>query len=173
MGEDTERKVVVGVSQSLAGLAALRFALDLAHRRSVPLWAVRVWRLEVGPRAQPSAEWERAIAAEARRYVDDCFRAATGHAVRDLGVIVRTPSGRTDVALHHYLTDGGDLLVVGAAARRWWSGGTVRRCVRGAGCPVIVVPAPDLARTGRFSARRIAREAAAELSRTGPTRGRP
>jgi hypothetical protein len=82
--------------------------------------------------------------------------------------VVRTPSGRTDVALQDHVTGDGDLLVVGAATSRWWGGGTVRGCVRGAGCPVVVVPPPAMARAGRVSGRRIAREVAVELARMRP-----
>ena len=160
------------VEPSLPGLAAVRFAVDQARARRASLWAVRVWRLDVGPRSRPSLEWERTVADEAHRCVDDAFRNAVGRSPRQVGAVVRTPSGRTDLALQDYVTSDGDLLVVGAATSRWWGSGTIRGCVRGAECPVIVVPPPAMARTGRLSGRRIAREAAAELTQMRPRRGR-
>jgi hypothetical protein len=52
-----EGRVVVGVSRSLAGLQALRYAVAEARRRVAPLVAVRAWYLNGGPcRSTPSRE---------------------------------------------------------------------------------------------------------------------
>ncbi|MEV4343221.1 universal stress protein [Actinoplanes sp. NPDC049596] len=142
----SDSKVILGVSCSLPGLEALRFAVRQARRRDVPLLAVRAWMLNTGPRSQPSLEWERALAAEARRRVDEAFREALGTTPAEFGAMVRVPSGSAAAALRHYVTGPDDLIVLGAATSRWWGGGTVRRCVRAAACPVIVVPPPALAR---------------------------
>lgn len=159
-------KVVVGISSSLSGLEALRFGIAEARRRRVPLVAVRVWQLYTGGRARPTWEFERAVAAEARRCISEAFRTAVGEVPRDLDVVVRAPTGRIDTVLKDHITGPADLLVIGAARRSWLSGATVRGCARGAGCPVVVVPPPELARAvgGRMSARRMAREAAASLA---------
>jgi hypothetical protein len=48
MSEHRDARVVVGVSQSLTGLQALRYGVAEARRRQVPLHAVRAWRLDMG-----------------------------------------------------------------------------------------------------------------------------
>ncbi|XVU27685.1 universal stress protein [Actinoplanes sp. CA-054009] len=158
----SDSKVILGVSSSLAGLEAARFAVSQARRRSVPLLAVRTWMLNTGPRSRPSLEWERALATEARRRVDETFELALGTTPADLEAMVRVPSGSPAAALRHYVTGPDDLIVIGAPASRWWGGATVRRCVRTATCPVIVVPPPALA---RIPARRLAQEAIDYTSR--------
>lgn len=75
-------------------------------------------------------------------------------------------AGPVDAVLKSCVDSPHDLLVIGAARHRWFSGGVVRRCARDAGCPVVVVPPPELARVvgGRLAARRMVREAAASLA---------
>jgi nucleotide-binding universal stress UspA family protein len=162
--EGDRAKVIVGISPSLSGLEALRFAIAEARRSRVPLVAVRAWFFPTGVRARPTWEWERELAAEARRCITAAFQTAVGDVPDDIDVVARTPSGRVDTVLKDGVTSPQDLIVIGAAARWWASSGVVRGCVRAAGCPVVVVPPPELARAvggGRLSARRMAREAAA------------
>ncbi|MFF5082823.1 universal stress protein [Actinoplanes sp. NPDC000266] len=159
----SDSKVILGVSSSLAGLEAARFAVRQARQRSVPLLAVRAWMLNTGPRSRPSLEWERALAAEARRRVEETFELALATTPAVLDVMVRVPSGSAAAALRHYVTDPDDLIVVGAPSSRWWGGSTVRRCARTAPCPVIVVPPPALA---RIPSRRLAQEAIDYTSRS-------
>lgn len=68
-------------------------------------------------------------------------------------------------ALVEYACRDGDLLVLGAPRRgRWrrlWGGSTVRGCLARAGCPVLVVPPPPLARRG--SPRALLRELRREI----------
>ncbi|SNY23822.1 Nucleotide-binding universal stress protein, UspA family [Paractinoplanes atraurantiacus] len=155
--------MILGVSSSLSGLEAARFAVRQARRRSVPLLAVRTWMLNTGPRSRPSLDWERALAAEARRRVDEVFELALGTTAADLNVMVRVPSGSPAAALRQYVTTPDDLIVVGAPTSRWWGGTTVRRCVRSSPCPVIVVPPPALS---RIPSRRLAQEAIDYTTRT-------
>lgn len=166
---DDRGKVVVGISPSLSGLEALRFAVAEARRRRVTLAAVRVWSFNVGTRSRPSWEWERALADEARSNIAEAFRTAVGEIPADLDVVARALAGPSvDVALKGCVGSPYDLLVIGAARRRWWSGGVVRRCARNAACPVVVVPPPELARVvgGRLTARRMVREAAESLAQS-------
>jgi nucleotide-binding universal stress UspA family protein len=170
---DSRGKVVVGISSSLSGLEALRFAITEAHRRQAPLAAVRVWSFRTGPRSRPGREWERELAVAARRAITGAFRIAVGEVPADLDVVARAMPGPVDVALKACVSSPHDLLVIGAARRRWLSG-VVRGCAHDARCPVVVVPRPELARVigGRMAARRMMREAEAALARSRGTDGR-
>jgi nucleotide-binding universal stress UspA family protein len=172
--EDGRAKVVVGISLSLSGLEALRFGIAEARRRRAPLVAIRVWFFNQSVRARPTWEWEREIAAEARRCIAAAFQTAVGGVPHDIDMVGRTPSGRVDTVLKDAITSPQDLLVIGGSARWWASSGIVRGCVRAAGCPVVVVPPPELARAvgGRVSARRMAREAAESLAQNRLPDGR-
>ncbi|MBB2948264.1 nucleotide-binding universal stress UspA family protein [Actinoplanes lutulentus] len=154
----TDSKVILGISSSPAGLAALRFAVNVARERDVSLWAVRSWVLTSSPRSPQIWAWEQAMEADARRFVHAAFHDALGAVPRDVSLIVRTPPGGAGAALAGYATDEDDLIVVGASRSRWW----LRPVVRDALCPVVTVPPPVLA---RLSGRRLAREAATALSR--------
>lgn len=166
-------KVVVGISSSLSGLEALRFAIAEAHRRQVPLAAVRVWSFRTSPRSRPGWEWELELAAAARRDITEAFRVAVGEVPADLDVVARAMPGPVDVALKASVDSPDDLVVIGAARHRWLSA-VVRGCAHDAGCPVVVVPRPELARVvgGRLAARRMVREAAASLARSRAPGGR-
>ncbi|MEV4518280.1 universal stress protein [Dactylosporangium sp. NPDC049525] len=141
-----ERSVVVGISQSLAGLAALRYALAEARHRKVPLCAVRAWPLPLSGRGPAVIQWQYELKSGAQRYVVDAFDAAVGGPPDDVEVRVVTPCGRADAVLLDLANGSGQLLVLGArTTRRWlWPSWVVRGCVRAARCPVIVVPPPDL-----------------------------
>ncbi|GIF25501.1 nucleotide-binding universal stress UspA family protein [Actinoplanes tereljensis] len=164
----TDEQVIVGVSPSLAGLAALRWALGEARRRQVPLLAVRAWQLDFGPRARPTWEFERATAEDARTLAHGAFRLA-GESADD--VVIRVPRGLAATALRDYAHPH-DLLVLGAGRSRWLGGPVVRAAVRGAPCPVIVVPPPELTLHGRRAGRRLHREVSDALSRL-PRPGEP
>ncbi|WP_369077114.1 universal stress protein [Paractinoplanes maris] len=60
---DERGKVVVGISSSLAGLEALRFAIAEARRRQATLMAVRAWSCNNSGRARSLWEWERTARA--------------------------------------------------------------------------------------------------------------
>ncbi|MET7399945.1 universal stress protein [Dactylosporangium sp. NPDC005572] len=135
------RRIVVGVSQSLAGLAAIRYGLGEARRIGAPLYAVRAFAFPAHWRGPAVTEWQRELRAEAQRYVVDAFASAAGGAPDDVEVLVAAPVGRADHVLLDLAGDD-DLLVLGAAGRSW----VVRACTRAARCPVVVVPQPELAR---------------------------
>ncbi|GLY02935.1 universal stress protein [Actinoplanes sp. NBRC 101535] len=159
-------RVIVGVSGSPAGLAALRFAVAEAQRRGVGLWAVRSWQVAAGSRSRPWGEvgWDRAWERDAGQRVAAAFRCALGGVPVTPQVVVSTPAGAPGTALMDAVSGPGDLLVVGAGSR-WWGGGVARLLVRRAPCPVLVVPPPALA---RVPGRRLVREVAGELARMAP-----
>jgi nucleotide-binding universal stress UspA family protein len=153
-----DSKVIVGISPSLAGLEALRFGIAEARRRDVPLWAVRTWMLDAGPRARNVWQWEATLSAEGRILVDEVFRIAVGQRPDDVDIVVRSPGGNAAAVLKGYATNPADLIIVGASRFRWLPGGVGRGCVRGAICPVAVVPRPEMARLAGTSGNRIVRE---------------
>lgn len=75
---ERERRVVVGVSQSLAGLAALRYAVAEARRRNAPLYTVRAWALPSHWRGLAVDAWQRELREASHRYVVEAFDAALG-----------------------------------------------------------------------------------------------
>ncbi|NJC71309.1 universal stress protein [Planosporangium thailandense] len=156
---DTQRRarVVVGVSQSLAGLQALRYGTAEARRRRVPVYAVRAWQVE--PTWAGPDPW---------RYIDGAFDLAMGGVPADIDVAVVAAEGRADVVLTGYAGYAEDLLVRGTAGR-WWPSWLVRACTRQATCPVTVVPPPELARgaSRAILTRRLLREAARVTHVTG------
>lgn len=139
----------------------------------MPLAAVRVWSFNTNSRSRPTWQLERELAAEARRCITEAFRTAVGEVPGDLDVFARAAPGPVDLVLKGSVSSPRDLLVIGAARRRWLSGRVVRACAHDAGCPVVVVPRPELARAvgGRMAARRMVREAAASLARSRDTGG--
>jgi nucleotide-binding universal stress UspA family protein len=158
MSEHRDARVVVGVSQSLAGLQALRYGVAEAQRRRVPLHAVRAWRFDVAWRGPDVRRWRREIAQEALKYVGETFKLALGGLPIDVDVNMLAAEGRPDQVLTEMAASPGDLIVVGGHGGRWPS--WLRTCMRRSACPVAVVPPPEIARTARpaILARRLLRE---------------
>ncbi|MEU7069753.1 universal stress protein [Streptomyces narbonensis] len=146
------RRVVVGVSGSLASLAALRYATALARRESVPLLAVLAWGPPEGEglyARRPDGEWARLWCAEARDRLNGAFAEALGAAPADLAVERRIVRDAPAAALRAAADRHGDLLVIGAARRRGRLARLRRRRVlcavqHHADCPVLTVPGPVL-----------------------------
>ncbi len=169
----TRRRVIVGVDESAAGMAALKWALTLARSQPAELIAVRAW-LPAGHPALPSrpARWpglssrsiirrgprgqrgQRGLGEEgpdrARLQVMSAFFIVAGGIPEDVPVLIETPEGRPARVLARWACREGDILVVGAGSRsrtrllRRGRGGSVRRyCVAHASAPVVAVPAPD------------------------------
>ena len=100
--------------------------------------------------------------AETAGELREAFGTALGAIPADLRVQAWAVEGPVAQALIGYAHGHDDLLVVGASVRRWPRGDRVARtCLRRAPCPVVVVPAPALARAGRGRAvrRQLCREA--------------
>jgi len=155
-------RVVVGVDGSPAGLQALRWAAAEARRRGVELCAVRAWRPATAWPGVAVEDWRPSIAAETAGELREAFGTALGAIPADLRVQAWAVEGPVAQALIGYAHGDDDLLVVGASVRRWPRGDRVARtCLRRAPCPVVVVPAPALARAGRGRAvrRQLCREA--------------
>ncbi|MFF9723695.1 universal stress protein [Streptomyces gardneri] len=153
LAEGTVRRVVVGVSGSLASLAALRYATALARRESVPLLAVLAWEPPEGEglyARRPDREWARLWGEDARDRLRSAFADALGAAPADLGPVERRIVRDAPAAALRAAADRpGDLLVVGAARRRGVLARLRRRRVLRAvqdhaDCPVLTVPGPVL-----------------------------
>lgn len=128
-------RVVVGVDGSLTGLAALRAAVAEARRRGLPLYAVRSRTTAIYP-TDPET-------------IKDAFAAALGDYPADLRIETAISTLPIREALCAAATDPRDLLIVGTSGKGpWhslWSGSVVRALLRRARCPVLAVPAPEMA----------------------------
>lgn len=163
MDKQRDGRVIVGIAGSLAGLQALRRAVEEARRRGVALHAVRAWQFPSNWRGPDATRWRQEIADEARVELDETFQAALGGLPTDVvvrPVIVNGPPHR--VLVEQTFGDN-DLLVVGVQSRRYWwfPTGIGQYCRRHAACPVLLVPPAKLATAGRPTAlaRRLRREA--------------
>ena len=134
-------RVVVGVDDSLSGLAAIRVAVAEARRRSLPLLAVRahtsgITSLESGT-------------------VATAFLEALGAFPADVQVQQHISILPIRDALCTAAGDPRDLIVVGTSGKGvWhavWSGSVLHAVSRRARCPVLAVPAPEMARAARRS----------------------
>ena len=154
------RRVVVGVSGSLANLAALHAAAEQARRYDVPLVAVSAWQPIGGEPVHRHAPcprilqmWRNQAANRVRTAVLDAF----GAPPRDLDLTLLTARGHAGPVLVALAARPGDMLVVGTGrsprAGKPHRGKVSRYCLGHARCPVLAVPPPDLlseARHGRF-----------------------
>jgi nucleotide-binding universal stress UspA family protein len=136
-------RIVVGVDGSEASLAALRWALDEARRRSADVDVVHAWSFPTlammpTPMSPPTFATTD-IAAEAKAIV-----AGACESVDTDGVVVR-PVIREGPAAASLLDEarGADLLVVGSRGRGGFAGlvlGSVsRQCAEHSPCPIVIV----------------------------------
>ncbi|GAB1332123.1 universal stress protein [Streptomyces sennicomposti] len=143
-GPGARGRIVLGVSEKEAGSAAVRFAVEEALLRDVPLEAVRAWRrpLHESP-VHPLIVGEPAHLQERRaaEIVEDALRDIPA----GLRVHRRTIEGFPRDALLAASREA-DLLVVGARRRQGRFGLQLGRVAHGvlhhAACPVAVVPEP-------------------------------
>ncbi|MGO9082120.1 MAG: universal stress protein [Streptosporangiaceae bacterium] len=155
-GPSGTTRIVVGVDDSRAGLAALQHAVGMARTAGVPLVAVRAWGLALPRhggrrrqhrgRAHPhvvlylDTAQQRAAAAQ---YVRQAFSAAVGGVPADVPVTIRTPEADPGVTLAALAAGPGDILVLGADAgehaRHLIHGSVSRYCSEHARCPVVLV----------------------------------
>jgi len=167
--------VVLGVSDSMAGLEALRVAVAQARARGVPLCAVRTWYLSAGFAGEHTQQWSREIAAEQATILRAAFDEAMGGLPADIPVELIVTAGQPGPVLVGHASHDGDLLVIGTPdrARRWSTGGPAHYCRRHATCPVLVVPPHRMARLGRpvTLARKARREADRMLHAAGSKAG--
>lgn len=139
-------RIVVGVDGSQPSREALRWALDEARMRSMPVEVVHAWRYPVmtyAPGIMAPPTYARGdLEDEARRILDATVEAVTG-------------DGEPDVPLHRVVVEGpaaevlvkragpGDLLAVGHRGRGGFMGlllGSVaEQCSAHTRCPVVIV----------------------------------
>ncbi|MGY1636091.1 universal stress protein [Geodermatophilus sp. SYSU D00742] len=146
---DRGRRVVVGVDGSTGARAALRFALEDAARRGVPVEAVTAYRppevwLDFYAVDEHEADRVRTVALEkAEAFVADVLREVPQPAPE---VRVRAVMGTAAEALIREST-GADLLVVGSRGHGGFSsmllGSVSMQCALHAPCPVTVVHSPE------------------------------
>jgi nucleotide-binding universal stress UspA family protein len=155
-------RVVVGFAPTLTGYEALRYAVTQARGRAAALVVVHAVRLD------PHESWAEnrlPLTVAVTKQVTTAFQEALGGVPADLTVLVLVEAGPLDLVLQAAADRPDDLLVMGACTRRRLGalthGATLRRTLRSAVCPVVVVPPPAMARLG--SAARLGRDAVAEL----------
>ncbi|QKW24305.1 universal stress protein [Kitasatospora sp. NA04385] len=180
-------RVVVGVSGSPAGPAALHRAVAEARRAGggAEVLALHAWEPPGGAPGylrSPCPPLLSAVRAAAEQRLDEALAAASGGAGFDgVPVTARCVRGAPAAALLAAADRGADLLGLGAAGS-WWRrglrGSVPARCVRAARCPVLVLPGPPAAgRAGRAGRRRPGRGAVragrARMSAGSPARGLP
>ena len=140
-------RVMVGVSESLAGLAALRYAVAEARRRGSVLHAVRAWQFAVAWRGDDAELCRDGLALEAAMLVRRAFDNAMGGVPTDITIMATVREGVAGTILPALASRDDDVLVVGGPSqRRWLLPRVTRHCLRRASCPVIVVAPPVLAR---------------------------
>jgi nucleotide-binding universal stress UspA family protein len=157
-GNDTAR-VIVGISNSLAGYEALRYAVAEARRRGAALIAVRAFRYSYYGAAR---QFDHVIYEGAQEAVTAALAEALGGPPCDVKVRVLVREGIPGRVLAEVADTVGDVIVIGGSDRRTMFGlrrGIVARdCSQYAICPVVVIPIPEMARAG--SQARLARLAA-------------
>jgi nucleotide-binding universal stress UspA family protein len=138
---DQRQRIVVGVHDSPASLAALGWAAREAHLRGAGLQVVRAWERRAGWASyaphpgHPGARHEPAVMA-AR--LQEAVRALLGPAPA-ITVTVEVIEGLAARVLLDR-AESADLLVLGGTAGPV-SGPVARACLRHAACPVVVVTA--------------------------------
>jgi nucleotide-binding universal stress UspA family protein len=150
----TVRRVIVGVDDNEAGLAALSAATNLARSCRAELVAVRAWALGLprhgGRRMRrlshphvvlsfSGSEQRGAASVLTRR----AFGTALGGMPSDVSVAIETPESDPALALVALATEPGDVIVVGRCPgdrlRQLVHGSVSRYCARHARSPVLVV----------------------------------
>jgi nucleotide-binding universal stress UspA family protein len=164
MGTSDSGRVVVGVSDSITGLAALRTAVAEARRRRLPIHAVRAWSMG-GSWAAAGLSYLREDQARATAEMTvRAFGAALGAMPTDVRVVTVTIEGTPAAALVAYADRDGDLLVLGASdrvgLRRLRGRSVAQQCVARAVCPVLAVPPNTLARSAHRLTRQLRRDMA-------------
>jgi nucleotide-binding universal stress UspA family protein len=154
-----ERRVIVGVQDSVPGLQALRVGVAEARLRGATVHLVRVEASAGGYLGGPVRPDLTVWAAE---FALQALAKALGGIPRGVEVRAVALEGAIAPALAGFADREDDLLVVGDAQRRGigrlWSGRVARYCARRATCPVLVVPPPALSRVdGRVLDRELRR----------------
>jgi nucleotide-binding universal stress UspA family protein len=143
-------RVIVGVSGSLASLAALRRAVHEARARAAELVVVHAYAAARGGKPATVAAVSDSRLRLARRRLAACIEQGLGGLPTDLVVREALLEGvAAGPALVTQVRGGDDLIVVGATGRRGPGLGWRRvgdYCGKHATCAVLTVPTPELAR---------------------------
>lgn len=153
-------RVVVGVSETVAGLRALRLAVAEARHRGSELHALRAYVVGA-PVGIAMPEVRGYVTRLARDAVARAFDAIGGRP-DDLQVVVVLREGERAWVLTQYAIRDDDLLVVGSSrrgiVRRLFHRSTAKYCAAHATCPVLVVPPDAFARRAHLTTRAIRRD---------------
>ncbi|MEU1020275.1 universal stress protein [Streptomyces sp. NPDC005900] len=144
-GMEHAGRVVVGVSGSLASLAALRVAAKEARRGRRVLVAVIAWEPPEGEALylrRPDPRWARHWQAEARARLDRAFDEVFGGAPPGVAVERRVIRDSPARALSALAAHPDDLLVLGTRPGRRRPSRVHRRARARTACPVLTVPSP-------------------------------
>ncbi len=138
-------RVVVGVDGSGSSLRALRWALRQAGWMDLPLEVVTAWCFPEHPAplgVTPDVPWQEELMAQAQTKLEEIVSEVVPDRQRRVvrAKVVRGPAAQVLLAE----AQGADLLVVGSrgrgAVQEFLLGSVSERCVRHAGCPVVVIP---------------------------------
>ena len=166
MTADPNPRIVVGVSRSLAGLAALRLAVAEARRRGIhQITAVRAWPDASRGRSAP---WAADLIGICLTTIDAAAAAAFGGVPRGVAIDARAPRGRPGPELVRYVTDDRDMIIVGTRRRYRPGTGVGGYCARHAPCPVVIVPPPAM--IGRGHTHRLTRSLSRDLDNVSTSR---
>jgi nucleotide-binding universal stress UspA family protein len=142
---DTGPRVLVGVADTPAGLAALRHAVTEARQRQARVFAVETqpWPpAGAGSAALPPSS-DRLDPGPGERWVRKVFHKAVGDLPEDLDLEVAVVTGQLGERLAQLADRDSDLVIIGAPSgslrgriRTWIA---VRLCTHHARCPVHVV----------------------------------
>ncbi|MFF8378165.1 universal stress protein [Streptomyces sp. NPDC015661] len=173
-------RVVVGVTGSLASLAALRYATGLARREDRPLLAVLAWEPPEGEAMfarMPDRAWARLWGDDARRRLEEALVDGIGGVPAGLAFEGLAVRGAPASALCGVADRPGDLLVLGSAPgrgrfARFRRRPVLRAVLRRAAGPVLTVPGPVLFPGEARVLRRNARTSVPEKRAGTEVRGR-
>lgn len=146
-------RVVVGIDDSPAGLAALRWAIGFARSRGARLVAVRAWALGLPQHGGLRHHgYRRSVVITfhgtepghaAMRLTKRVLREAAPDALSDVGVSIEALEGDPGPVLTQIASGDGDVLVVGTtqgpSLKRAVHGSVSAYCTAHAHCPVTVV----------------------------------
>jgi nucleotide-binding universal stress UspA family protein len=160
MTAERNPRIVVGVSTSLAGLAALRLAVAEARRRGIgQVTAVRAWPDASRGRSAP---WAADVIGICLKTVDTAATAVFGGVPTGIAIQAYAPRGRPGQALVRFVTDDQDMIIVGTRRRYQPGTGVGGYCARHAPCPVVIVPPPSM--IGRGLTHRLTRSLRRDLN---------
>jgi nucleotide-binding universal stress UspA family protein len=143
-------RVLVGVTGSLANLAALHVAVAQARQAEVPLVAIRAWLPvggEIAYRRAPCPGLLQVWRQQARDTITAAFADAFGGIPDGLDVNCVLARGESGPALVAAADHANDLLVVGSrrgVLSNFRFGSVDHHCLAHARCPVLAVPPPEM-----------------------------